>query len=539
MKKSLLVLSVASLAASSALAQTYSPANDSCVRQATGSTLTTAAANAEMPKYCRPEVTFYITGATAQGSYMTGTALPNLWFESGYFTIREGDGTSATAVSSAARKGDSSSVGWYGYGKAGTASAGKRLYVAYNPKGSIEGVMQVMSTTATEAEATWTFPGDNGKCFAATGSTTYFCGAYKAMETGLALSDVKPEEGDLVWMKAANGGRTLPRYDSTTLLSTPVGVQAFGLIVNNAFYKALRDRDIARGYLPASCDSEAYLGTTAVTSACRPTMSRHEYASLIATDGAKDLTFLLGSSGSSAKLVVDRRYGGSGTQASSNIYFLNNPCSGRGFSSTTTRAPDGLGLNIDKTDKVVINTYGGGLIPRSGTAAPTNAAVTGTAYGNISVVEWTSGTDLAGTNGVASTNDFHIGVRNVAADDATGWKWIKLDGVDPIGGDNGFKSGATTATGGAVSPFNYNLRTGRYPFAVVFYTVMTQAAAKRTTDPVSRMAIELTNTLRVPTVNLNGIASLPANASGAKLEMKGTLSRPGNNNCAPLKFTGA
>ncbi len=537
MKKSLLILSAASLAASSALAQTYSAANDPCVKQATGSTVTTTAAKAEMPKYCRPEVTFYITGATAQNGYMTGTALPNLWFETGYFTIKEGTGEGAAPATT--RKGDSSAVGWYGYGKAGTASAGKRVYVAYNPKGSIEGVMQVMSTTATEAEATWTYPGDNGKCFAATGSTTYFCGAYKAMETGLALSDVKPEEGDLVWMKAANGGKTLPKYDSTALRSTPVGVQAFGLIVNNAFYKALRDRDIARGYLPASCDSEAYSGTTAVTSACRPTMSRHEYASLIATDGAKDLTFLLGASGSSSKLVIDRRYGGSGTQASSNLYFLNNPCGGRGFASTTTKASDGLGLNIDKTDKVVSNTYGGGLIPRSGTAATTNAAVTGTAYGNISVVEWTSGTDLAGANGVGSTADFHIGVRSVSADDNALWKWIKVDGVDPIGSDTGFKSDATSASGPAVSPFNYNLRTGRYPYVTVFYTVMTQALAKKTTDPVSKMAIELTDTLKTPTVNLNGVASLPANAAASKLEMKGTLSRPGNNNCSPLKYTGA
>ena len=520
MKKSLLILSAASLAASSAMAQTYSAASDKCVKQATGSTLTTTAAKAAMPLYCRPEVTFYITGATAQGSYMTGSAVPTLLLETGYFTIKEGNGTSGAAPTT--RKGDTTSVGWFGYGKAGTNSAGKRVYVAYNPKGSIEGVMQVMSTTATEPEATWVFPGDNGKCFVeASGTTTYFCGEYKAMETGLALSDVKPEEGDLVWMKAANGGKTLPKYDSSALLSTPVGLQAFGLIVNNNFYKALRDRDIARGYLPASCDSEAYSGTTAVTSACRPTMSRHEYASLVATDGAKDLAFLGIANGSSSKLVVDRRYGGSGTQASSNIYFLNNPCGGRGFSSTTAKASDGLGLNIDKTDKVVSNTYGGGLIPRSGLAqtSAATATVPGTAYGNISVVEWTTSGDMRGTFGVSSTSDFHIAVNNVGSDDNAAWKWIKLDGVDPIGGDLGFKSGATTAAGGAVAPFNYNLRTGRYPFSMVFYTVMTQAAAKKTTDPVTKMATELNKALLTPQVNLNGIASLPANAAASKLEM--------------------
>jgi len=53
------------------------------------------------------------------------------------------------------------------------------------------------------------------------------------------------------------------------------------------------------------------------------------------------------------------------------------------------------------------------------------------------------------------------------------------------------------------------------------------------------MATELNKALLTPQVNLNGIASLPANAAASKLEMQGTLSRPGNNNCAPLKYTGA
>ena len=528
MKKSLLVLSAASLAASSAVAGTYIStavnAKDPCTVTATA-----AASKLTMPKSCQPEVTFYITGATAQAGYMTSTALPDKWFETGYFTILEGDGTTAAAPST--RKADSSARGWYGIGKAGTAAAGKRLYVAYNPKGSIEGVMQVMSPTATEPEATVFYPGSSSKCFQLSTGTTYFCGQYQAVETDLALSDVRPQEGDLVWMKAANGGKTLPKFDSTALLSTPVGLQSFALIVNNAFYKALQDRDIARGFIPASCSSEGSAGTYAassVTSACRPTMARHEYASLIAANGAKDVTFLLGAGASAAKVVVDRRYGGSGTQASSNIYFLNNPCGGRGLASATAAASDGLGLNIDTTDKVISNSYGGGLIPRSGVLASADAAQLGTSYGNISVVEWVSGTTLKGSNGVGSTADYHIGVASANADDGSTWKYLKLDGVDPIGTATGTK---------AAAPFTDNLRNGLYPFSMVFYTVVTQAAAKKTTDTLSKMATELTTTLKVPSVNLNGIAALPANSASAVSTMKGVLSRAGNNNCAPLKVT--
>jgi hypothetical protein len=394
--------------------------------------------------------------------------------------------------------------------------------------------MQVMSPTATELEATMFYPGSS-KCVQSGTTTTYYCGKTQAFETDLALSDVAPQEGDLVWMKAANGGKALPKFDSTALLSTPVGLQAFALIVNNAFYKALQDRDIARGYIPASCSSEGSAATYAassVTSACRPTMARHEYASLIAANGAKDLTAILGASAATAKVVVDRRYGGSGTQASSNMYFLNNPCGGRGLASATAAATDGLGLNITTADAVVTGTYGGGLIPRSGTAVTSDpsAAVSGTAYGNISVVEWTSssGTALKSQYGVGSTSDYHIGVASANADDGSTWKYLKLDGVDPIG---------TATAAKAAAPWTDNMRNGLYPFSMVFYTVVTQAAAKKTTDTLSKMATELTTTLKVPSVILNGIAALPENSASALSTMKGTLSRAGNNNCAPLKVT--
>jgi hypothetical protein len=72
---------------------------------------------------------------------------------------------------------------------------------------------------------------------------------------------------------------------------------------------------------------------------------------------------------------------------------------------------------------------------------------------------------------------------------------------------------------------------------MVFYTVVTQASAKKkSTDTLAKMADDLTTTLKTPNVNLNGIAALPG--SGTTLSsMLGTLSRAGNNNCAPLKVT--
>jgi len=553
MKKSLLVLSAASLAASSAVAGTLISTSvntkDPCTVPATKD-----ASVAKMPTTCQPEVTFYITGATAQAGYVTGTALANQWFESGYFTILEGDGTTA-GMGTTERKADGNARGWYGIGKAGTAAAGKRLYIAYNPRGSVEGMMQVMSTTAKETDAIMFYPGPftgtsqapltstaASKCVQSGTTTTYYCGQARPIETDMALSDVRPEESDYAWMKEKNLGK-LPAFSSATLLTTAVGIQSFALLVNNAFYKALQQRDIDRGYIPSSCSSEGSAGTYAassVTSACRPTMSRSEYASLISVKGAQDLGFLFGGTGpasanASAKLVVDRRYGGSGTQASSNIYFLNNPCGGRGLISTGKEpALDGMGVNIDKADKGVNNSYGGGLIPRSGTKVTLDpsAAVTGTQYGNVYVVEWTSSssTALKSQYGVGSTTDFHIGVASANSDDGSTWKYLKLDGVDPIG----------TATGAkATAPFTDNLRNGLYPFGMVYYTVVTQAAAKKkSTDTLAKIADELTKSLTVPTVDLNGVAALPGSTT-TRTAMDGKITRAGNNNCAPLKMLGA
>jgi hypothetical protein len=147
---------------------------------------------------------------------------------------------------------------------------------------------------------------------------------------------------------------------------------------------------------------------------------------------------------------------------------------------------------------------------------------------------------MKNTNGVSSTNDFHIAVSNVGSDDNAAWKWIKLDGVDPIGSDALSKSDADAATPNvAAAPFNYNLRTGRYPFAMVFHTVLPAGTKSTTTDTASKLAQELPDILAKPNVLLNGIASLPVNAAASRLEMRGTLSRPGNNNCAPLKYTGS
>jgi hypothetical protein len=202
------------------------------------------------------------------------------------------------------------------------------------------------------------------------------------------------------------------------------------------------------------------------------------------------------------------------------------------MASTTAAARDGLGLNIDATDKVISNTYGGGLIPRSGVLMSADGAPagSGTQYGNIYVVEWVSGSTLKGTNGVGSTSttEYHVGVAAANSDEAAGWKYLKLDGVDPIG----------TATGArAASPFTDNLRNGLYPFSMVLYTVRTQASAKKTTDTLSKLATDFTDTIKVPTVNLTGIAALPENSGSAISTMKGVLSRAGNNNCAPLKVT--
>jgi hypothetical protein len=107
---------------------------------------------------------------------------------------------------------------------------------------------------------------------------------------------------------------------------TNVG-QVFGLAVSYPLYFAMQQKDIAAGKLAATCDDAPFTSLSPnLTGACQPNATRQQYTSLVSTSGVtnKDGSLFGGAVGS--VIQVQRRVGTSGTQSSSNAFFLNAPC---------------------------------------------------------------------------------------------------------------------------------------------------------------------------------------------------------------------
>ncbi|MBH1987019.1 MAG: hypothetical protein I8H76_06845 [Burkholderiales bacterium] len=92
--------------------------------------------------------------------------------------------------------------------------------------------------------------------------------------------------------------------------------QVFGVAVSPELYTALQT---AQG-LPASC------GIDSLTAACQPSITKAQYTAIVSdafNTAKQDVNAILGVGAAGDKLTVCRRVSTSGTQASSNQYFLN------------------------------------------------------------------------------------------------------------------------------------------------------------------------------------------------------------------------
>ena len=188
------------------------------------------------------------------------------------------------------------------------------------------------------------------------------------------------------------------------LNSVAAGVgQEFGIVVSDWLYQAMQTQQKVAGKLPSTC----VVGDTA-TLACQPSINKQQYTSIVATGGSyhSDWTFLAGAAGAGHNVNLCRRVSTSGTQASSNAFFLGAPCL-RGALTGGELTPATLGTyNAGKfivTEgagtgdvKTCLNTAGG-----KATAADANAFAIGV---------------ISAENTVGATDKFH---------------YVKLDGVSP------------------------------------------------------------------------------------------------------------
>lgn len=178
-----------------------------------------------------------------------------------------------------------------------------------------------------------------------------------------------------------------------------LATQTFGIAVSNDLYKAMQDAEKAAGKMDSTCATGDF-----TPGKCQPNISREQYQSIASNSGGyhTDWAPIVGAAGSGKNVHLCRRVDTSGTQASSNVFFMQNPCA-RGVLT------------------------GGELVPANASnTTPTFIVTENSSTGNVK-------TCLNNATTAAAADKFRIGV--VSAENIVGgsdsWHFVKVDGVSP------------------------------------------------------------------------------------------------------------
>lgn len=199
------------------------------------------------------------------------------------------------------------------------------------------------------------------------------------------FSDVDPN----IWAARIDNNTYMPQFDPALVsggytVKSGFAGQGFGIAVSKALYDALQ---AAQKVLNPADDGPGVN---------QPNITRQEFTSILSATGGyhTDWQPLLGAAGAGKNVHLCRRTNASGTQASMDSFFLENPCT----------------LNND---------------PTYGSLEPAYAS---DSTGTFIV------TENPGTGDVKTcltTPNYAIGVMSLENADAAGYKYVKLDGVSP------------------------------------------------------------------------------------------------------------
>jgi hypothetical protein len=422
----------------------------------------------------QPEITVYITGASAQKTALAAS-VPAICDVANDVVRLSDTSTAATGT-----------VGWYCKTKAITGASGKRTLVLYRSKnGSAAGINQLLSTDTLESQAETIDPTSCSATSGSSGSYVSTCTATVKLESTMALSDVAATEF------AAGVLLTTGRAPSS-LTKANVGLQGFGVVVNAEMYTALQEQNVADGLMDVSC-----VGVT-TTYACQPSIRSTDYASLISASGTiKSAAALVPAATASASdLVLCRRVDTSGTQASSNIFFLNNVCGSTGFK--------GQESPISSADGFTASPLISFETPETGDAKDCLNNKTGSTWN----------TTAAGLRiGVVS-------LENIPGSSDV-WKFVKIDGVSP-----NYAYDTTTSAWIADAKQKKQVRNGAYKFAVES-TALWGGAADAAQKAV---AASIAGTMKSSTSDLVGVLAV----SGASTLPTVAQYKRNGNNCGEL-----
>lgn len=229
--------------------------------------------------------------------------------------------------------------------------------------------------------------------------------------------------------------------------AVPAG-QAFGVAVSKALYEALQ---VAQGL--TGCDGDN------VTVACQPSITKRDYASIVNSnpDSVTKLNWDFLVPGSTKKVHLCRRADTSGTQASSNVYFLNNPC---GNFADQPGARTVANVTDSDTGFQVYDLSGTGDAKKCLTGGYAGYTTTASDF-SIGVVSAENKATVPATTGAT----------------ADSWRFVKLDGVAIYDIADGGNNRANVLNGKYDFAFELVLHTHPTITSTVANNVMTEVAA--------------------------------------------------------------
>ncbi|MEW5789142.1 MAG: hypothetical protein AB1899_14945 [Pseudomonadota bacterium] len=356
--------------------------------------------------------------------------------------------------------------------------------------------LKALDSASCVAHAGDTVTGDAGynKCTTVTGNPAAPVDAAPQTPDGGFL-DVEPA----LWSDLFPAGTNSDTYGTTA--SAGIG-QLFGIAVSTDLYRAMQ---ASQGITSAAC-TDGVGNDDWRNPACMPNISKAQYTSVASQTGGyhSDWQFLAGAAGAGQEVKLCRRVVTSGTQASSNAFFMDSPCN---------RAA----------------ATGGELFPAS-------AADSGSPF---IVVENSGTSDVKKCIDAANTSatQMAIGVVSLENDplaetqtDRNDYRFVKLDGVSPenwggLTGDDGLA--------------RQNALDGSYGFAMelTYFVAGSGSVLGAASDLGAEALGALSTSFGNPDVtNLRGIYITPLVGDPISYPTQVSKGSRFGNNCSPMQL---
>jgi hypothetical protein len=272
--------------------------------------------------------------------------------------------------------------------------------------------------------------------------------------------------------------------------------QTFGVVVTPVLYRQLQ---VAQGIYASVAAANA--GDPLYNPVNAPNITRAQYTSIVQKSGGyqTDWQPLLGAAGAGKDVYLQRRVATSGTQASSNDFFLNEPCA--------SGAPGGQLFPAENNVVTAVNDS-------TATFHITENSSTGNVKTNM------TNTNLAGNYGIGVVSLENNWRTEAPANE--GYRFVKVDGVHPEGnGDTTF--GRNTAIN------------GQYNFVMEMKSFVANTADAFGAALIPTIAAALGNPGSCADVP-RGLSLNPAGGSSCTIGVEVMKGTKFGNNCSPVQL---